>query len=152
MVEEDRSQEGRTHIFAINSSPEFLTIVRDLFEEESYNSVQDRFDEEGYTVTTSEFVPEVFDQITALHPDALMVDVAVGETAGWELLERLHAEPATTDIPVLVTSTSPQLLDRAQEQAARYGTHHTYLAKPLDLDELLAAMQEMIGDASANQS
>jgi len=131
MVVEDRSHEPHTHLFAVNSAPDFLTIVRELFAEE------------GYTVTTSTFDPEVFAQIAALRPDALMVDVAVGQTAGWELLERLHGEAVTTDIPVLVTSTTPRLLEEAQ--AAGYGVH--YLAKPLDLDALLAAIREMIGDA-----
>jgi CheY-like chemotaxis protein len=119
---------------SINGSPEFLNIVRELFQEEAYN------------VTTTNYVPTSFDQIAALQPDVLIVDVAVGRQAGWELLERLHAEAATTGIPVLVTSTSHQLLAKAQEQAARYGTHR-YLGKPFDLEALLGEIREMIGDA-----
>jgi DNA-binding response OmpR family regulator len=95
---EDRSQEGRKHIFAINGAPEFLNLVRDLFQEEAYN------------VTTTNFVPTSFDQSQALQPDALIVDIVVGQSAGWELLEQLHAEAATSGIPVLVLSTSPRLL------------------------------------------
>jgi hypothetical protein len=55
---EDRSQEQRKHIFAINGAPEFLNIVRDLFQDE------------GYNVTTTNFVPNSFEQIAALAPDA----------------------------------------------------------------------------------
>ena len=40
-------------------------------------------------------------------PTSWMVDVAVGETAGWELLEQLHAYAVTQEIPVLVVSTGP---------------------------------------------
>ena len=129
---EDRSQEQRKHIFAINGSPEFLNLIRDLFQEE------------GYNVTTTNFVPNSFDQIHALQPDTLIVDIAVGQSAGWELLEQLHAGAATSGIPVLVLSTSPHLLGRAQEQAERYGTHR-YLEKPFDVDALLRHIQEMIG-------
>jgi CheY-like chemotaxis protein len=128
------SQAGRKHIFAIDGSPDFLNIVRELFQEEAYN------------VTTTNFVPDSFDQIAAAHPDALIVDIVVGERAGWELLAQLHADADTNDIPVLVLSTSPHLLERAQEQADRYGTHR-YLDKPFDLDALLANIQEMIGAA-----
>jgi DNA-binding response OmpR family regulator len=131
---EDRRQEGRKHVFAINGSVDFLNIVRELFQEEAYN------------VTTTNFVPNSFAQIQALQPDALIVDVAVGQSAGWELLEQLNESAATNGIPVLVLSTSPQLLERAQEQAARYGTHR-YLDKPFDLDALLANIREMIGEA-----
>jgi DNA-binding response OmpR family regulator len=131
---EDRRQEGRKHIFAINGAPEFLNIVRDLFQEEAYN------------VTTTNFVPNSFDQIVALQPDALIVDIVIGQSAGWELLERLHAGAATTGIPVLVLSTSPQLLHKAQEQAARYGNHR-YLDKPFSLDDLLTHIRDLIGEA-----
>jgi DNA-binding response OmpR family regulator len=131
---EDRSQEGRKHIFVINGAPEFLNLMRELFQDESYN------------VTTTNFVPNSFDQILALEPDALIVDMVVGQSAGWELLERLHAEAATTGIPVILVSTSPELLEKVQDQAARYGTHRA-LAKPFDVGELLGMIREAIGAA-----
>ena len=131
---EDRSQEERKHIFAINGSPEFLNIVRELFQQEAYN------------VTTTNYVPKTFDQIAALEPDALIIDIVVGQSAGWELLERLHAAADTTGIPVLVLSTNPRLLAQAREQAERYGTHR-YLEKPFDIDALLSSIREMIGSA-----
>ena len=97
---EDRSQERRKHVFVINGAPEFLDVVRELFQEERYN------------VTTTNFVPNSFAQIEALAPDALIVDIVLGQQAGWELLEQLHEAAATTGIPVLVVSTSADLLDR----------------------------------------
>lgn len=131
---DDRTQEGRKHIFVINGAPEFLNLMRELFQDERYN------------VTTTNFVPNSFAQIEALQPDALILDVVIGQKVGWELLERLHAEAATTGIPVIVVSTSRELLERAEEQAARYGSHHS-LAKPFDLEELLGMVQESIGQA-----
>ena len=129
---EDYGQQPRKHVFAINSSPEFLNIVRELFQEE------------GYHVTTTNFAPNSFNQIEALQPDALIIDIAIGQDAGWELLEQLSADADTAGIPALVLSTDPRLLARAQTQASRYGTHR-YLAKPLDLDAMLEAIREMIG-------
>ena len=129
-----RSQIQRRHVFAINASPEFLNIVRELFQEE------------GYNVTTTNFAPNSFAQIEALQPDALIIDIAIGQEAGWELLELLEADADTSGIPVLVVSTSSRLLQEAQEQAARFGTHH-YLVKPFDVAEMLACIEEMIGEA-----
>jgi CheY-like chemotaxis protein len=131
---EDRSQEQRKHIFAINGSPDFLNVIRDLFQDE------------GYNVTTTNFVPNSFQQIAALDPDALIVDIVVGQQAGWELLEQINAAAATSDIPVLIVSTDPRLLERAQEQAARYGKNR-YLIKPFSLDDILEQIREMIGEA-----
>jgi hypothetical protein len=31
---EDRSQEQRKHIFAVDGSPDFLNVIRDLFQDE----------------------------------------------------------------------------------------------------------------------
>jgi CheY-like chemotaxis protein len=130
----DRSALRRKHVFAINASPEFLNIVRELFQEE------------GYNVTTTNFAPNSFAQIEALQPDALIIDIAIGQEAGWELLEQLEADADTSGIPALVVSTDPRLLAHAEEQVARYGKHR-FLAKPLDLDAMLQAIQEMIGEA-----
>ena len=131
---EDRSQEGRQHIFIINGAPDFLNLMRELFQMESYN------------VTTTNFAPNSFDQIAALQPDALIIDIVVGQSAGWELLEQLHASAATRGIPVIMVSTSPDLLEKAQAQAERYGTHRV-LIKPFDLDDLLGMIHDAIGAA-----
>ena len=66
---EERSQERRKHVFAINASPPFLNIIRELFQE-------------GYNVTTTNFAPNSFAQIEALQPDALIIDIAIGQEAG----------------------------------------------------------------------
>ena len=108
---DNRSLEQRKHVFAINSSPEFLNIVRALFQEE------------GYNVTTTNFAPNSFAQIEALKPDALIIDIAIGQEAGWELLEQLDADADTAGIPALIVSTDPRLLAHAEAHAARYGRH-----------------------------
>ena len=131
---DDHQGRPRKRVFAVNNSPDFLLIVRELLEAE------------GYAVTTSDFEPNVFTQIVMRQPDALMIDVSPGKSAGWDLLRRLHTEPVSTDTPVLVTSTSPALLEQAREEAAEYGMNRSFLTKPMDLDELLATLREMIGD------
>ena len=130
----ERRQMERKHIFVVNGEPEFLDLMRELLQDERYN------------VTTTNFVPRTFDQVAALQPDLLMVDVHVGERAGWDLLEQLHADATTSGIPVIVVSTGRDLLARAQEEAARYGGR-AWFAKPFDLDELLRVADELIGPA-----
>jgi CheY-like chemotaxis protein len=132
---DDSDRTPRKHVFAVNSSPDFLLIVREVLLDE------------GYAITTSNFEPNVFTRIVMRDPDALIVDVAPGESAGWDFLRRLHLEAKTRDIPVLVTSTSPALLEQAQDEADWYGTNRSFLTKPLDLDELVRTIREMIGDA-----
>lgn len=139
MPEAEREQMARKHIFAVNSSPEFLDVLRQLLQEERYN------------VTTTNFLPRTFEQIQALSPDLLIVDIAVGQGAGWDLLERLHVREVTDGIPVIVTSTDPKLLDKAQADPSRFGGKR-FLAKPMVIDELLETIESLIGRSEADTS
>jgi len=127
-------QMDRQHIFAVNGSPDFLDLLRELLQQEDYN------------VTTTNFVPKTFDQIAALTPSLLLIDLVVGQHVGWDLLERLGKGASTRGIPVIVVSTSPQLLEEAQADPARFGGQG-FLCKPFDLDDLLTMVSDLIGPA-----
>jgi DNA-binding response OmpR family regulator len=124
----------RQHIFIVNSSPDFLDIARDLLQEERYN------------VTTTNFVPDTFDQIEAITPSLLIVDVAVGDQAGWDLLERLGTTASVRDIPVIVVSTTSRYLDIVRKNPTRFAAQRL-LQKPFNLDDLMRAVEELIGPA-----
>ncbi|MBI3967629.1 MAG: response regulator transcription factor [Chloroflexi bacterium] len=128
------TQMGRQHIFCVNSDPPFLDLLRELLQDERYN------------VTTTNFVPQTFDQIASLQPALLIVDLVVFQQAGWDLLERLRADATTHRIPVIITSTNPPLLKRAQADPARYGGPSS-LVVPFDVADLLAAVDSLIGAA-----
>lgn len=137
-LENDQSEEIdqsiRKHIFIINGSPEFLNLMRKLFQSRRYN------------VTTTNFVPNSFGQIESLQPDVLIVDIAQGKRASWELLERLHQEASTAGIPVLVVSIDGALIERARQQVVRYGGN-AYLEKPFSIEQVLAEIDLLIGPA-----
>ncbi len=134
MSSSEQQQMQRQHIFVVNDSPDFLDVIREFLHEERYN------------VTTTTFVPRTYDQIAALDPALVIVDLVAGQNAGWELLELLCREVATQGIPVIVVSTSPAILDEAQADPARFGGQY-FLRKPFDLDDLLAKVTEAIGPA-----
>jgi DNA-binding response OmpR family regulator len=127
-------QMTRKHVFVVNGSPEFLDVVRELLQDEHYN------------VTTTNFVPRTFETIDAAQPAMLVIDLVIGEQAGWELLARLRQGVSTREIPVLLISTRPGLLDEAREHHEEFGGDR-YLLKPFDLDDLLANIHDLIGEA-----
>lgn len=127
-------QAARKHVFIINGAPEFLNLMRKLFQSERYN------------VTTTNFVPNSFGQIESLQPDVLIVDIAQGKRSSWELLERLHQEASTAGIPVLIVSIDEGLIERARQQVARYGGN-AYLEKPFSIEQVLAEIDLLIGPA-----
>ena len=130
----ETNQMDRQHIFVVNGASDFLDVVRELLEEEHYN------------ITTTNFVPKTFDQIVTLDPSLLIIDLAVGVTAGWELLERVSHAAATRDVPVIIVSTSPRYLDKVRDDPAKFGNPRL-IGKPFDLDELLGIVDELIGSA-----
>jgi CheY-like chemotaxis protein len=127
-------QMQRQHIFVVNGSAAFLDVARELLQEELYN------------VTTTNFVPKTFKQIETAQPSLLIVDLIHGESAGWDLLAELRHEAATRDLPVILVSTSEQLLEKAKTERVIWGGDR-YFLKPFSLDALLLAIQELIGPA-----
>lgn len=131
---DDVGPRGRPPIFVVNSSPDVLDLMREVLHGE------------GYPVTTATNPAEALGQIAALQPALLIIDLPVGEPVAGELLDRLQADPGTRRMPVIVTSTNPDLL--AQAQAVSGGSdRRRFLAKPFDLDALLADVEELIGPA-----
>jgi twitching motility two-component system response regulator PilH len=133
-MDDEQAQMGRQHIFVVNGSSDFLDLARELLQEERYN------------VTTTNFVPATFEQIAALDPALIILDLAVGIRAGWDLLERLTHSARLQDIPLIVVSTSPRYLETVQADPGRFGEHRV-LSKPFDVDDLLCAVAELIGPA-----
>ncbi len=133
-VQSQRVQLARKHVFCVNSSSPLLDVVRALLEEEEYH------------VTTTRFVPHTYEQIVALQPQLLIVDVVVGIDTGWCLLERLRGESTTRPVPIIVTSTNDGLLHRARHLLQRNGTAN-YLSMPFDIDTMLNMVENLIGPA-----
>ena len=122
------------HIFVANNTPMILDLVRALLEQERYR------------ITTTNFLPQTFDEIAALQPSLLIIDLSIGEQQGWQLLAGLRQEASTRAIPVLVFSTTPRLLEQAAANQAVWGGDH-FLSLPFELDDLLRQIHELIGSA-----
>jgi len=126
----------RKHVYVVNGSAAFLDIVRELLQDERYN------------VTTTNFVPESFEAIAGARPSLLIIDLSVREDAGWDLLRELRQAASTRGIPVLLVSTTSELLEKAKSQHDEFGGDR-YLRKPFNLDDLLIEIQGLIGSAEA---
>lgn len=130
----ERNQQDRKHIFCVHGGPYFLALLADLFAYEHYN------------VTTTNYVPRTFDQIEALRPDLVIVDLMFGVHSGWELLEHLTRVASTHGIPVIVTSTDQRRLDEVTDDPGRYGLTNV-LTKPFDIADILNMVASLVGSA-----
>lgn len=58
----------------------------------------------GHEVLLAGDGAEALQQVEAQHPDLVLLDVAMPVMDGLQMLERLRAEPATRDLPVIAVS------------------------------------------------
>ena len=71
---------------------------------------------------------------------AVLLDVMMPGMNGWAVLERLRADPATRDTPVVITSA---VYERAGLHAIPPGGPIRFAAKPFEIKHLLATVAEL---------
>ncbi len=88
----------------------------------------------GYGVLTAGSGAQALAWLSEIRPDAVLLDIVLPEMDGWEVLQRLKAEPATSSIPVMVVS----IVDDLQLGLALGAVD--YLVKPVSRERLLEAI------------
>jgi two-component system, cell cycle response regulator DivK len=77
----------------------------------------------------------------ALHPDLILMDLALPLVDGWEATRRLKADPITRDIPV-VAFTAHVLQEDADR--AREAGCVAVIAKPFEINTLLDQIEALV--------
>jgi CheY-like chemotaxis protein len=109
---------------------------------------QEVLTDEGYRVTSRASVCPDLDEVVQLAPDLIVLDLIFnGHQTGYEFLGRLKADPLTKSIPVLVCTASAGLTDEIQAQLKTWEC--ASVAKPFELDDLIAAVRECLGQTEA---
>ena len=79
------------------------------------------------------------------HPHAILLDIVMPGTDGWQVLHDLKADPATSDIPVILHTIVDNKALGFQLGAA------AYLLKPLDANEVRETLNHVTGPAFPRQ-
>jgi DNA-binding response OmpR family regulator len=82
----------------------------------------------------------VMDSITARRPDLLILDVELPGLNGLDVFDLLRSDPHWQGVPVLFLTALPELAATAN---APTGVHEV-LAKPFDIDDLIARAERLI--------
>jgi len=97
----------------------------------------------GHEVAMAGDGAQALELLAGAVPDLLIADVALpGQIDGVEVLERVRADPAMQDLPVLLLTARARAQDvqRGQDAGAS-----DYLLKPFDVDELLSRVAALLG-------
>ncbi|NPV08311.1 MAG: response regulator [Anaerolineae bacterium] len=97
---------------------------------------------EGFGVTGALDASQALRALEGDPPDAIVLDVMMRDTDGWQLLQRLRRDAALADVPIVVCSilNEPELAHILGAQA--------YLRKPVSQRQLLGALHEVLGGSS----
>lgn len=82
----------------------------------------------------------VMDSVTARRPDLLILDVELPGLNGLDVFDLLRSDPYWPGVPVLFLTALPE---RAETANARVGVHEI-LAKPFDVDDLIARAERLL--------
>ncbi|HWL91000.1 MAG TPA: response regulator [Actinomycetota bacterium] len=75
------------------------------------------------------------------HPDVIVLDLMLPGMTGYEVLETLKGDPATSDIPVLVLTAKSLRADRERSQGMGAAG---FLTKPFLPDELCEMVDSLV--------
>jgi PAS domain S-box-containing protein len=76
-------------------------------------------------------------------PDLVLLDLHLPDISGEEVLDELAASPETAGVPVIVISAAAS---KGRVQELRRRGARSYLTKPIDIGELLAAVDSAVGE------
>ena len=120
-------QSAAKRLLVVDDEPDILEFLQVILEDE------------GYTVVTS----DKGEYLEQLHngglPHLILVDVLLSGKDGREIVKYLKSQEETKHIPVIMFSAHP-----SAEETARQAGAEDFLAKPFDIDVLLAKIAKYL--------
>ncbi|MBK7673393.1 MAG: Hpt domain-containing protein [Candidatus Accumulibacter sp.] len=89
---------------------------------------------EGYQVMTAKDGVDALEQLIALVPDVMLVDIEMPRMDGFELTRNIRADKRLGTVPIIMITS--RTADKHRQYALELGVNH-YLGKPYQEDELL---------------
>ena len=96
----------------------------------------------GYDVRTAADGDELRAVLAGWVPDAIVLDLQLPRTDGWQLTREIKADPRTQDVAVVVVSACVMPSER---EAAEAAGSDMFIAKPCDPMTILEALELVTG-------
>lgn len=112
-------------------------------------SIGDYLELSGYTVITADDGQEALTMVQKYHPDLIVTDIVMPRINGYELVRRVRQQPGYRLLPVILLTART----KTQERILGYQSGcDLYLPKPFELEELAAAIRNLLERSQIIQS
>jgi DNA-binding response OmpR family regulator len=137
----DQTPEVQRHLLAREVVKKILLVDDD---KDFLQLLNLRLKNSGYQVAVAHDVPSALSMVQREKPDLILLDIGLPGGDGFVLMNRLKAIDRFAHIPIIIVTVQQSAM--AKQRASEAGAH-AYLQKPVDHNELLAAMREALGEA-----
>jgi DNA-binding response OmpR family regulator len=120
-------QSKRKKLLIVDDEPDILEFLQVILEEEGY---------EVLTSTKGEYLEQLHNGGL---PQLILLDVLLSGKDGREIVKYLKSQDETKHIPVIMFSAHP-----SAEQTARAAGAEDFIAKPFNIDDLLAKIAQLL--------
>ena len=93
----------------------------------------------GYDCVTTYYKDGLFYQLTKFTPSIIIIDVKLDAEDGRELCRSIKEDPVTKNIPVIICSGDPYLLENFKECLA-----DDFLEKPLQINDVIIKLDNLL--------
>ena len=113
-------------------------------EDNEYNRkiVRDLLSKSNYELLEAQDGEAALDALTRRRPDLILMDVQLPKLSGLEVIRRIRADPALTEIPVIAITSFALSGD---DQRALEAGSNAYIHKPFRPRELMEMIRRFIG-------
>jgi CheY-like chemotaxis protein len=101
---------------------------------------------DGFHVVEAENGLKALEVVRSTPVDLILLDLRMPTMNGYELADRLQADPATAKIPIVVSSV---VADEAQQRIVRA---KTFLVRPFAVNELVTAVRAALEDGRGQEA
>ncbi|MEP6636905.1 MAG: ATP-binding protein, partial [Acidobacteriota bacterium] len=138
----DKSEESNASRFRPSSRLSGIHVLLVEDDADTLQMITAALRQANATITAVSSTRAAMEAIMVSPPDVLVSDIAMPGEDGYQLVEKIRALNLDKPIPAVAITAYAQAEDR--QRALDYG-YQKYLAKPIELSELLAAVAEAVG-------
>jgi two-component system, OmpR family, response regulator VicR len=125
------SEKERLVVVCVEDEPEMIDLIKLILGRRNFKLIGAVGGREG------------LETIREKKPELVLLDLMMPDMDGWEVYQRMKADPELQDIPVIVVTAKAQSIDKV------LGLHiakvDDYVTKPFGPQELLASVNKVLG-------